>query len=142
MLMLSFLVWTPSELRPLHQLRRIVVAISALALSINAPVNAASFNWPDLPTKGFVVGRPATQKDVAMRRAAFSLRGASLGVIPVVIPQYVFYKDDDGLHHGVLIQAERGPNNFNLAGILLTDGTTVVVPYPNVTLLGKNKPAR
>jgi hypothetical protein len=97
--------------------------------------------WPDLPSKGYLAGRPASLGDAKAGNAVFSMDGGSKGALPVAIPQYVLWKDEQGTSHPmILVQAERAPDGSDILGLRDLVGGEMVVTMPEVTLLGTEKP--
>lgn len=122
-------------------MRSLLLALAAAAIFAPSLAGSAKTDWPDLPRSGFIVGRPATPDEAATGKAPFSLAQGGHGIIPVAIPQYVYFKDASGtLHPAILLQAEKGPNGTEFAGIKLIDGTKRIVPFPHLILLGTAKP--
>jgi hypothetical protein len=99
--------------------------------------------WPALPSKGFIFGRPATQQDVADGNAVFSAEkdGKVIGTpLSIQIPQYAFW--DDGKGHKIpviVVQAELA-NGFEMAGLRNAKGEDLACTLPELTLLGQTHP--
>ncbi len=67
--------------------------------------------------------------------------GKSLGAIPITIPQYVWWSDEDGTKHPmILVQAERAPDGIEIVGLRDFDGQETVATLPELELLGTKKP--
>ena len=97
--------------------------------------------WPDLPTKGFLSGRPATNADVEAGNAVFSMDGKSEGAVEIAVPQYALWVDDQGQRHPVIVvQAEKAPGGMNIVGLLNRDGSYTAATLPELELLGTEKP--
>jgi len=97
--------------------------------------------WPDLPTSGFMAGRAANVDDVKNGNAAFSMDGKSLGALPLAIPQYVFWTDENGQKHPmILVQAEQAPDGTKIVGLRNFAGQETVATLPELELLGTKKP--
>jgi hypothetical protein len=114
-----------------------------LGLGFAASATSANdrFDWPELPTTGFIAGREAVNEDTAYGRAIFSLDGKSAGPIAVTIPQYALWRDEDGVAHPViLMQAETAPDGTQIVGLRNFDGSDTVATMPEITLLGVDKP--
>jgi hypothetical protein len=98
-------------------------------------------NWPDLPTRGFTVGRPATVQDVEQGNAVFSMNGTGGGVVSVPVPQYVFWRDESGATHPkILVQIEKAPDGSTIVGLRDFEGNETVATLPELELLGTEKP--
>ena len=71
----------------------------------------------------------------------FSMNGGSKGALPVAIPQYVLWKDANGISHPmILVQAEIAPDGSEIVGLKDFNGGETVATLPEVTLLGTQKP--
>lgn len=97
--------------------------------------------WPDLPTEGFVSGRPATSEDLDAGRALFAAP-EYLQPISIDIPQYAKWHGD----RVIVIQAESGGTSQGGTMDLLTlrrvaDGALFLARRDDVQLLGQEKPA-
>jgi hypothetical protein len=119
--------------------------LKKLLLSVGLIASAAAASneveWPELPTSGFVSGRPATRDDIAKGNATFTLDGKSSGALSIKIPQYALWKDENGRDHAViLVQAELAPDGLEIVGLRNFDGTEIVATMPEITLLGTKKP--
>ena len=99
-------------------------------------------SWPDLPTKGFVIGRPATEEDVRAGNAVFSQAGTDEGTLGVQIPQYVLWLDELGKEHPMfLVQAEVTAHREDVMGLRGFDGSETVATLAEIRLLGTEKPS-
>ncbi|MDQ4086700.1 MAG: hypothetical protein M3177_01595 [Pseudomonadota bacterium] len=113
---------------------------SLLGLGL-AAATAPLVNWPELPSSGFLSGRSATESDVAAGNAVFAIQPNSRGPMPVEIPQYAYWNDDEGQRHPVImVQAEYGPNGEEIVGLRGLDGSEIVATLSEVTLLGQAPP--
>ena len=117
--------------------------LAAILLSIvyiNA--NGEPVNWPPLPTKGYIVGRAATQADVKAGRAVF-VAGQGHTVIgkplPLKIPQYAWLKQDQTKIPVIIVQAEEA-NGFRLVGARYLNGEDVIGGANDFELLGTKAP--
>ncbi|HEX4042008.1 MAG TPA: hypothetical protein VHY10_09930 [Xanthobacteraceae bacterium] len=120
------------------------LAAFLLALGVAAAAaQTAPVNWPPLPAKGFIAGRPATDDDVKAGNAVFVLKayGAYFGKpMNIVIPQYAYYiKRGAKPEPVIVIQAEIG-NGIKLFGIRDFDGTTATARDYEMQLLGTTPP--
>ena len=98
--------------------------------------------WPELPTRGFTVGRAATVEDAKSGNAVFSMNGQSKGAIALLIPQYVYWTDEHGVKHPmILVQAEHAPDGTQIVGLRDFQGHETVGTLPELTLLGTKKPS-
>jgi hypothetical protein len=96
--------------------------------------------WPDLPVHNFVSGRSASIDDAQRGDAAFSMDGKGKGPLPIAIPQYVSWRDADGVDHAmILIQAEQAPDGTSIVGLRSFHGEETVATLPEITLLGTKK---
>ena len=104
---------------------------------------ALAQTWPALPTTGFVLGRPATDKDVADGNAVFVLKahGVYFGKpLDVVIPQYAYLlKRGDKPVPVIVIQAEQ-ERNLKLFGVRGLDGDLSVAKETDLQFLGVKPP--
>ena len=115
--------------------------LAACLLLSAACAASADVNWPDLPTSGFIYGRPATVDDVSAGMAAFSQQGSDEGVLDITIPQYAIWTDEAGSGHSVIvIQGERGPNGMRIVGFRYFDGTEGLATIEELKLLGTERP--
>ncbi|MEO7656683.1 MAG: hypothetical protein ABIS25_05025 [Sphingomicrobium sp.] len=95
----------------------------------------------DLPSKGYISGRPATVEDAKAGNAVFSMNGGSKGALSIAIPQYALWKDAKGIGHPmIVVQAERAPDVSEIIGLRDFNGGETVATLPEVTLLGTGKP--
>jgi hypothetical protein len=100
-----------------------------------------STDWPDLPKSGFVVGRAATQKDVELGEAVFSMAGQGQTTAKIGVPQYALWSDEQGQQYPMLlVQAEEAPNGLIIVGLRDFEGRTVAATLAELTLLGSEKP--
>jgi len=98
-------------------------------------------HWPDLPTRGFISGRPATIEDAKQGNAVFSMKGQSKGALAITVPQYALWRDEKALNHAmIVVQAERAPDGSEIVGLRDLEGHEAVATLPEVTLLGTEKP--
>src|SRR5688572_12285972 len=75
--------------------------------------------WPPLPTKGFVIGRPATPSDVDRGDAIFSCGGRSR-ILILPLPQYGIYYPGRGRPlRGVVGEAEMVEDEVQMLGLRL-----------------------
>ena len=103
---------------------------------------AASPDWPTLPSKGFVTGRPAHKNDVANGDAVFvaAVKDVVIGKpLSITIPQYALLRDTK--ERVILVQAEEA-NGMKLFGVRGLDGKEAVVTDADLELLGTQKPSR
>jgi hypothetical protein len=114
---------------------------AALGLAASPALAGDKVNWPDLPTSGFMTGRPATVEDAKQGNAVFSMDGKRSGVLPVVIPQYVWWSDEQGKKHPmILVQAEQALDGTKIVGLRDFAGSETVATMPELELLGTKKP--
>ena len=112
-----------------------------LGLAASPAVAAPSPTWPDLPKSGFVVGRPASVEDAKQGNAVFSMDGKSGGALPIAVPQYVWWSDEHGTKHPmILVQAEQAPDGSKIVGLRDFAGHETVATLPELELLGTKKP--
>ena len=98
-------------------------------------------DWPDLPTKGFLVGRPATEDDIRAGNAVFSQAGTDEGALDIEIPQYVHWRDNLGNEQPmILVQAELTAHGEDVIGLRGFDGNESVATLAEIRLLGTEKP--
>lgn len=100
--------------------------------------------WPDLPTEGFLAGRPATREDVAAGRAAFVLQAEGVSrsrALPVTIPQYAYHVDPETGKRtpGIVIQAEEAGGQ-QLVALRTLDGENLVGLFQEIEFLGTDRP--
>ncbi|MEG3180308.1 hypothetical protein [Sphingomonas sp. LT1P40] len=114
---------------------------AALGLFAAPALASEKVNWPDLPTSGFIADRPATVDDAKQGNAVFSMNGKSSGTVPITIPQYVWWSDEEGKRHPmILIQAELAPDGTKIVGLRNLAGEDTVATLPELELLGTKKP--
>jgi hypothetical protein len=118
-------------------------AAGFLALfAIGVATVAASSEWPPLPSKGFVTGRPAQKSDVANGDAVFvaAVKDVVIGKpLPIAIPQYALLHEN---HEWViLVQAEEA-NGMKLYGVRGLDGKEAFVTETDLELLGRRMPTK
>jgi len=122
---------------------RLATLLLALGLAAAAAAQTPAVNWPPLPSKGFVSGRPATDEDVAAGNAVFVLKayGAYFGKpMDVVIPQYAWFTPRGEKPKPVIVvQAEIG-KGIKLFGVRGLDGTTATARDYEIRLLGTAPP--
>jgi hypothetical protein len=97
--------------------------------------------WPPLPERGFISGRPAQIADVQAGNAVFvaAVDGQVIGrPIAVQIPQYVYAKGPPRTK-GVLVQAEEA-NGIRMYGIKTLSGQDYIATEVEVELLGTHRP--
>ncbi|VVT06887.1 conserved exported hypothetical protein [Sphingomonas sp. EC-HK361] len=112
-----------------------------LGLAASPALAGEGITWPDLPTTGFVVGRTATVEDAKKGNATFSMDGKSQGALPIAIPQYVWWTDETGSKHPmILVQAELAPDGTKIVGLRDFGGEGTVATLLEVELLGTKKP--
>jgi hypothetical protein len=108
-----------------------------------APEGPAPAAWPPLPATGFVVGRAATDKDVADGNAVFALRayGVPFGKpLDIVIPQYAYLiKKGQQPLPVIVVQAEEG-KGMKIFGVRDMNGKTATARESELQLLGTHPP--
>ena len=108
-----------------------------------AAAQTAPVQWPPLPAKGFISGRPATDEDVKAGNAVFVLKayGSYFGKpMNVVIPQYAYFtKRGQKPVPVIVIQAEIG-KAIKLFGVRDFDGQTATARDYELQLLGTTPP--
>jgi hypothetical protein len=118
-------------------------AAGFLALfAIGVATVAASSEWPPLPSKGFVTGRPAQKSDVANGDAVFvaAVKDVVIGKpLPIEIPQYALLHENH--ERVILVQAEEA-NGMKLYGVRGLDGKEAVVTETDLELLGTRMPTK
>ena len=125
----------------MRRITSICFVLAFLTLSSGSFANGENIVWPDLPTTGFLNGRTATVDDAKNGNAVFSMNGQSAGVLPLTIPQYVEWTDENGQKHPmILVQAEKGPDGTEIVGLRDFQGKDTVATLPELTLLGTKKP--
>jgi hypothetical protein len=97
-------------------------------------------DWPELPTKGFIVGRPATEEDIRAGDAVFSQAGTDEGALGIKIPQYVLWDDSGNERPMFLVQAEITARGQDVVGLRGFDGAETVATLAEIRLLGTEKP--
>lgn len=124
------------------------IALLALIFGISVVMqtvtsDATNFRWPELPTKGFIFGRAATEQDVQDGNAIFVAKVGNTVIgkpLPVTIPQYAYWKKSaDENVPVVIIQAEEA-NGMRLFGFRDLGGGTHVGTGPEMILLGTSHP--
>ena len=120
----------------------IIARVAALLGFVATPSIASDQAvWPDLPKTGFISGKPATVEDAKQGNAAFSLDGRSKGALPLIIPQYVRWTDEQGVSHPmILVQAEEAPDGTKIVGLRDFSGQETVATLAEIELLGTMKP--
>ena len=102
----------------------------------------ASSEWPPLPTKGFITGRPAQKEDVAKGDAVFvaAVKDTVIGKpLQIPIPQYArMMKTDTRVF---IVQAEEA-NGMKLFGLRGFDGQEAVATESDIELLGTKSPQK
>jgi hypothetical protein len=114
----------------------------AMLLGVSSSAASAdTIQWPNLPTSGFIAGRPATIDDAKQGNAVFSMNGGSTGPVSIEIPQYAYWNDEKGMKHPmIVVQAEKAPDGSEIIGLRDFQGHEMVATMPEVTLLGTKKP--
>jgi hypothetical protein len=113
--------------------------MAALLVLFAAEGIAMAADWPELPTKGFIAGRPAEQKDAANGDGAFVAAVGGVSVerpIPIEIPQFARMRDPREIV--IVIQAKR-LNGLRLIGTRSRDGRDGVCLDTDLDLLGRNR---
>jgi len=122
---------------------RLATLILAFGLATAAAAQTAPIDWPPLPQKGFISGRPATDEDIKAGSAVFVLRayGTYFGKpMNVVIPQYAYFtKRGQKPVPVIVIQAEIG-KAIKLFGVRDFDGQTATARDYELQLLGTTPP--
>ena len=122
---------------------RLLVAL--VLVSLPAFAHDAVVSWPDLPTKCFVAGRPATEADATQGCAAFVIKakgGAAGTPLNVAIPQYALHTDQatGEATRVILIQAEEN-SGIQAAGYkTIGSGEIGAALLSEMRLLGVRKP--
>src|SRR4051812_10971628 len=87
--------------------------------------SAVAQGWPALPGRGFISGRPASEKDVNDGNAIFVLKSNDLPIgkpLRITIPQYAYLVEEGGRRTRViLVQAEEA-NGIKLFGVRDVEG--------------------
>src|SRR5579864_1319065 len=116
------------------------IALLLALFTIGGTSVGASSEWPPLPTKGFITGRPAQKQDVAKGDAVFvaAIKDTVIGKpLSIPIPQYARL-----IQAGtpvVIVQAEEA-NGIELFGGRGLDGQEAVVTEKDLELLGTKTP--
>jgi hypothetical protein len=121
-------------------LKRVAQVLTLFAIGGATP--AASSEWPPLPSKGFVTGRPAQKSDVANGDAVFvaAVKGVVIGKpLPIPVPQYALLHENH--ERVILVQAEEA-NGLKLFGVRGLDGKEAVVAETDLELLGTLMPTK
>jgi hypothetical protein len=104
---------------------------------------AVGQSFPPLPNSGYIVGRPATDKDVADGNAVFALQayGIPFGKpLDVVIPQYAYLtKKGQQPVPVVVVQAEQG-KAIKIFGVRDANGKATTAREYELRLLGTRPP--
>jgi hypothetical protein len=111
-------------------------------LGIGGMMIGASSDWPPLPSKGFITGRPAQKSDVKNGDAVFvaAVKDVVVGKpLPVSIPQYALLRAK--FERVILVQAEEA-NGIKLFGVRGLDGKEAVVTATDLELLGTQRPTK
>jgi hypothetical protein len=114
------------------------IATSLASFAVGTIAMAA--DWPNLPTKGFIAGRAAEQRDVANGDAIFvaAAGGVVIGKpIPIRIPQYARMHNTHEIV--IVVQAEEA-NGMKIVGTRSADGTTALSLDADLDLLGTQIP--
>ena len=105
--------------------------------------DAAGIVWPDLPVKGFIFGRAATEKDVQDGNAIFVTKAGNTVIgkpLPVTIPQYAYWKKSaDKNVPVVIIQAEEA-KGVQIIGFRDLTGAAGAATVPEMIFLGTSRP--
>jgi hypothetical protein len=102
----------------------------------------ASSEWPPLPSKGFVTGRPAHVSDVKNGDAVFvaAVKDVVIGKpLPISIPQYALLHNN---HERVIVVQAEEANGMKLIGVRGLDGKEAVVTDTDLELLGTEMPTK
>jgi hypothetical protein len=114
-----------------------------IALFVIAGImTGASPDWPPLPSKGFITGRPAQISDVKSGDAVFvaAVKGVVIGKpLPISIPQYALLHNNH--ERVILVQAEEA-NGMKMFGVRGLDGKEAVVTETDLELLGTEMPTK
>jgi len=111
-------------------------------LVIGGMMTGASPNWPPLPPKGFVKGRPAQMSDVQNGDAVFvaAVKGVVIGKpLPISIPQYALLHNN---HERVIVVQAEEANGIKMFGVRGLDGKEAVVTEIDLELLGTEMPTK
>ncbi|MFO1160027.1 MAG: hypothetical protein U1E60_14390 [Reyranellaceae bacterium] len=104
---------------------------------------SASSEWPPLPTKGFISGRPAQVQDVKDGNAVFVAKvgDAVIGKpLAIVIPQFAFWTDSNGKKVPVVIIQAEEANGIHIFGFRDAAGADHAATGPEIELLGATPP--
>lgn len=122
---------------------RLATLLLAVAFVTAAAAQIPPVNWPPLPAKGFVSGRPATDEDVKAGNAVFVLKayGTYFGrPMNVTIPQYAYFtKSGEKPEPVIVVQAEIG-KGIKLFGVRDFDGHAATARDYEIRLLGTASP--
>jgi hypothetical protein len=121
-------------------LRRIAGLLALF--TIGSTSMGISSDWPALPSKGFVTGRPAHIEDVNNGDAVFvaAVNGVVIGkALATLIPQYALLRNTR--ERVVVVQAEEA-NGIRMFGVRGLDGKEAVVTEADLELLGPQIPAK
>ena len=122
------------------------VLLLALILSPIGFAADESFVWPPLKGIDSVSGRPATEADVQVGRAAFLLQaqdGVSSGTpLRILIPQYAFHVDEESNEKTavIVIQAEELQGQQIVAAMDVESGHALVGLLREFEFLGAVAP--
>jgi len=120
-------------------LRRIVSLFTFMGLSYVA----AAEEWPSLPDKGFILGRAATEKDVADGNAIFVAKSNGIIIgkpIAIMIPQYAYLLEGNDKKRPVIVIQAEDANGIKLFGVRDLDGKEYVTKETDLNLLGSEPP--
>ncbi len=124
-------------------LARLAAFLLALGVAAGAAAQTAPLNWPPLPAKGFISGRPATDDDITVGNAVFVLRayGIYFGKpMNIAIPQYAYFtKRGEKPVPVIVVQAEIG-KGIKVFGVRGFDGKTATARDYELQLLGTTPP--
>jgi hypothetical protein len=98
-------------------LRKIVLALFA----IGGTTAGAASDWPPLPSKGFVAGRPAQKSDVENGDAVFvaAIKNVVIGKpLPIPIPQYALLRDTTSGSSSYRLKTRMGSSCSVFAGLM------------------------
>ena len=118
-------------------------AVRVLALFAIGGTSVGVYSeWPALPSKGFVAGRPGQKSDVANGDAIFvaAVKDVVIGKpLSISIPQYaLLLKNRERV---IVVQAEEA-NGIKLFGVRGLDGKEAVVTETDLELLGTRMPTK
>jgi hypothetical protein len=120
-------------------LRRIVSLFATMGL----PYVAAAQGWSALPDKGFILGRAATDKDVADGNAIFVAKSNGIIIgkpIAMMIPQYAYLLDGKDKRRPVIVIQAEDANGIKLFGVRDLNGKEYVTKETDLHLLGSEAP--